>query len=108
MKLLLTLVAAVGKKNVAGKALGSFPGGYSAASRWSAGFIDPRLPVMSGLFCARFFPQAGDKHYHPSCARCSRCNQMFTEGEEMYLQGERIYLYSLFLTTKGFVAPLSR
>lgn len=33
------------------------------------------------------FSQAGDKHYHPSCARCSRCNQMFTEGEEMYLQG---------------------
>lgn len=32
--------------------------------------------------------QAGDKHYHPSCARCSRCNQMFTEGEEMYLQGK--------------------
>uniref|UniRef100_A0A673YAB8 Actin binding LIM protein 1a n=1 Tax=Salmo trutta TaxID=8032 RepID=A0A673YAB8_SALTR len=31
--------------------------------------------------------EAGDKHYHPSCARCSRCNQMFTEGEEMYLQG---------------------
>uniref|UniRef100_A0A674DTK6 Actin binding LIM protein 1a n=1 Tax=Salmo trutta TaxID=8032 RepID=A0A674DTK6_SALTR len=30
--------------------------------------------------------EAGDKHYHPSCARCSRCNQMFTEGEEMYLQ----------------------
>uniref|UniRef100_A0A8C2U9N7 Actin binding LIM protein 1 n=1 Tax=Coturnix japonica TaxID=93934 RepID=A0A8C2U9N7_COTJA len=29
--------------------------------------------------------EAGDKHYHPSCARCSRCNQMFTEGEEMYL-----------------------
>lgn len=34
------------------------------------------------------FLQAGDKHYHPSCARCSRCNQMFTEGEEMYLQGK--------------------
>uniref|UniRef100_A0A673YAD6 Actin binding LIM protein 1a n=1 Tax=Salmo trutta TaxID=8032 RepID=A0A673YAD6_SALTR len=32
--------------------------------------------------------EAGDKHYHPSCARCSRCNQMFTEGEEMYLQGK--------------------
>uniref|UniRef100_A0A3P8ZY09 Actin binding LIM protein 1a n=1 Tax=Esox lucius TaxID=8010 RepID=A0A3P8ZY09_ESOLU len=31
--------------------------------------------------------EAGDKHYHPTCARCSRCNQMFTEGEEMYLQG---------------------
>uniref|UniRef100_A0A3Q1CJ21 Actin binding LIM protein 1a n=1 Tax=Amphiprion ocellaris TaxID=80972 RepID=A0A3Q1CJ21_AMPOC len=35
--------------------------------------------------------EAGDKHYHPSCARCSRCNQMFTEGEEMYLQGEQTY-----------------
>lgn len=38
------------------------------------------------------FSQAGDKHYHPSCARCSRCNQMFTEGEEMYLQGEQKFL----------------
>uniref|UniRef100_A0A671MAF4 Actin-binding LIM protein 1-like n=1 Tax=Sinocyclocheilus anshuiensis TaxID=1608454 RepID=A0A671MAF4_9TELE len=41
--------------------------------------------------CHRFITgkvlEAGDKHYHPSCARCSRCNQMFTEGEEMYLQG---------------------
>uniref|UniRef100_A0A8D1JGY7 Actin binding LIM protein 1 n=1 Tax=Sus scrofa TaxID=9823 RepID=A0A8D1JGY7_PIG len=35
--------------------------------------------------------QAGDKHYHPSCARCSRCNQMFTEGEEMYLQGSTVW-----------------
>ncbi|KAG8517432.1 Actin-binding LIM protein 1, partial [Galemys pyrenaicus] len=34
---------------------------------------------------------AGDKHYHPSCARCSRCNQMFTEGEEMYLQGSTVW-----------------
>nr|XP_021381617.2 actin-binding LIM protein 1 isoform X15 [Lonchura striata domestica] len=35
--------------------------------------------------------KAGDKHYHPSCARCSRCNQMFTEGEEMYLQGSTVW-----------------
>uniref|UniRef100_A0A8C2U6V8 Actin-binding LIM protein 2 n=1 Tax=Coturnix japonica TaxID=93934 RepID=A0A8C2U6V8_COTJA len=35
--------------------------------------------------------EAGDKHYHPTCARCSRCNQMFTEGEEMYLQGTSIW-----------------
>ncbi|XP_071375750.1 actin-binding LIM protein 1-like isoform X3 [Centroberyx affinis] len=35
--------------------------------------------------------EAGDKHYHPSCARCSRCNQMFTEGEEMYLQGSTVW-----------------
>lgn len=31
--------------------------------------------------------QAGGKHYHPTCARCVRCHQMFTEGEEMYLTG---------------------
>lgn len=35
--------------------------------------------------------EAGDKHYHPSCAHCSRCNQMFTEGEEMYLQGSTVW-----------------
>lgn len=35
--------------------------------------------------------EAGEKHYHPSCARCSRCNQMFTEGEEMYLQGSTVW-----------------
>ncbi|KAG7227775.1 hypothetical protein INR49_013569 [Caranx melampygus] len=35
--------------------------------------------------------EAGDKHYHPSCARCSRCDKMFTEGEEMYLQGSTVW-----------------
>ncbi|MBN3300662.1 ABLM1 protein, partial [Amia calva] len=35
--------------------------------------------------------EAGDKHYHPTCARCARCNQMFGEGEEMYLQGSSIW-----------------
>ncbi|XP_026795233.2 actin-binding LIM protein 1a isoform X2 [Pangasianodon hypophthalmus] len=35
--------------------------------------------------------EAGDRYYHPSCARCSRCNQMFTEGEEMYLQGSTVW-----------------
>uniref|UniRef100_A0A3Q3F754 Actin binding LIM protein 1a n=1 Tax=Labrus bergylta TaxID=56723 RepID=A0A3Q3F754_9LABR len=49
------------------------------------------FPVMSALFCAPCVFQAGDKHYHPSCARCSRCNQMFTEGEEMYLQGSTVW-----------------
>uniref|UniRef100_A0AAY5JZN2 Actin binding LIM protein 1a n=1 Tax=Esox lucius TaxID=8010 RepID=A0AAY5JZN2_ESOLU len=41
--------------------------------------------------------EAGDKHYHPTCARCSRCNQMFTEGEEMYLQGALARQTVLFL-----------
>ncbi|XP_021251020.1 actin-binding LIM protein 2 isoform X13 [Numida meleagris] len=35
--------------------------------------------------------QAGEKHYHPTCARCVRCSQMFAEGEEMYLQGTSIW-----------------
>ncbi|XP_077444186.1 actin-binding LIM protein 2 isoform X1 [Stigmatopora argus] len=35
--------------------------------------------------------EAGEKHYHPSCARCARCQQMFAEGEEMYLQGSSIW-----------------
>uniref|UniRef100_A0A3B4B8S0 Actin-binding LIM protein 2 n=1 Tax=Periophthalmus magnuspinnatus TaxID=409849 RepID=A0A3B4B8S0_9GOBI len=30
--------------------------------------------------------EAGEKHYHPTCARCARCELMFAEGEEMYLQ----------------------
>uniref|UniRef100_A0A8B9P2Q8 Actin binding LIM protein family member 2 n=1 Tax=Apteryx owenii TaxID=8824 RepID=A0A8B9P2Q8_APTOW len=33
--------------------------------------------------------EAGEKHYHPTCARCVRCSQMFAEGEEMYLQGKK-------------------
>ncbi|XP_075050521.1 actin-binding LIM protein 2 isoform X9 [Mixophyes fleayi] len=35
--------------------------------------------------------EAGEKHYHPTCARCVRCSQMFAEGEEMYLQGNTIW-----------------
>ncbi|XP_032885498.1 actin-binding LIM protein 3 isoform X9 [Amblyraja radiata] len=35
--------------------------------------------------------EAGGKHYHPTCARCVRCNQMFTEGEEMYLTGCEVW-----------------
>ncbi|XP_039607353.1 actin-binding LIM protein 2 isoform X14 [Polypterus senegalus] len=35
--------------------------------------------------------EAGDKHYHPTCARCAKCDLMFKEGEEMYLQGSTIW-----------------
>ncbi|XP_035874340.1 actin-binding LIM protein 2 isoform X13 [Phyllostomus discolor] len=35
--------------------------------------------------------EAGEKHYHPSCALCARCGRTFAEGEEMYLQGSSIW-----------------
>ncbi|XP_062867661.1 actin-binding LIM protein 3-like [Trichomycterus rosablanca] len=35
--------------------------------------------------------EAGGKHYHPTCARCARCQMMFTEGEEMYLTGSDVW-----------------
>ncbi|XP_068610378.1 actin-binding LIM protein 1-like [Brachionichthys hirsutus] len=35
--------------------------------------------------------EAGDKNYHPTCARCSRCDKLFREGDEMYLQGSTVW-----------------
>ncbi|XP_006875382.1 PREDICTED: actin-binding LIM protein 2 [Chrysochloris asiatica] len=35
--------------------------------------------------------EAGEKHFHPACALCVRCGQMFVESEEMYLQGSSIW-----------------
>uniref|UniRef100_A0A8C9TWB1 Actin binding LIM protein 1a n=1 Tax=Scleropages formosus TaxID=113540 RepID=A0A8C9TWB1_SCLFO len=51
--------------------------------------------------------EAGDKHYHPSCARCSRCNQMFTEGEEMYLQGECVACARCYYTQTWYTCMSS-
>lgn len=46
-------------------------------------------------YCSRFISgkvlQAGDNHhFHPTCARCSKCGDPFGDGEEMYLQGNFI------------------
>lgn len=45
------------------------------------------------VYCKRYITgkvlQAGEAHhFHPSCARCSKCGDPFVPGEEMYLQGE--------------------
>ncbi|OWK07797.1 hypothetical protein Celaphus_00008709, partial [Cervus elaphus hippelaphus] len=63
--------------------------------KWlKADFKDP-VPYLLSCIRSKVLQEkrwgAGDKHYHPSCARCSRCNQMFTEGEEMYLQGSTVW-----------------
>ncbi|XP_058476553.1 actin-binding LIM protein 1-like [Solea solea] len=35
--------------------------------------------------------EAGNKRYHPGCAKCSLCDNIFTEGEEMFLQGSTVW-----------------
>lgn len=47
-------------------------------------------------YCLRFISgkvlQAGDNnHFHPTCARCTKCGDPFGDGEEMYLQGAAIW-----------------
>lgn len=43
-------------------------------------------------YCNRYISgkvlQAGENHhFHPTCARCTKCGDPFGDGEEMYLQG---------------------
>jgi len=47
-------------------------------------------------YCSRYISgkvlQAGDNHhFHPTCARCTKCGDPFGDGEEMYLQGSAIW-----------------
>ncbi|CAG0915423.1 unnamed protein product [Notodromas monacha] len=47
-------------------------------------------------YCQRFISgkvlQAGEnRHFHPTCARCTKCGDPFGDGEEMYLQGAAIW-----------------
>lgn len=35
--------------------------------------------------------QAGENHFHPTCARCIKCGDVFSDGEEMYIQGAAIW-----------------
>lgn len=47
-------------------------------------------------YCNRYISgkvlQAGDNHhFHPTCARCTKCGDPFGDGEEMFLQGAAIW-----------------
>lgn len=51
-----------------------------------------KLFGVTCVHCGRYITgkvlQAGEeRHYHPSCARCSKCGDPFVPGEEMYLHG---------------------
>jgi actin-binding LIM protein len=35
--------------------------------------------------------QAGENHFHPTCARCTKCGDTFGDGEEMFMQGGAIW-----------------
>jgi len=42
--------------------------------------------------------KAGDNHhFHPTCARCAKCGDPFGDGEEMYLQGNRIMIFIIII-----------
>ncbi|KAJ3608164.1 hypothetical protein NHX12_025214 [Muraenolepis orangiensis] len=43
--------------------------------------------VLEDSFAGFLWEMAGDRHFHPSCAQCCRCNLLFREGEDMFLQG---------------------
>ncbi|XP_011312350.1 actin-binding LIM protein 2 isoform X4 [Fopius arisanus] len=47
-------------------------------------------------YCSRYISgkvlQAGENHhFHPTCARCTKCGDPFGDGEEMYLQGAALW-----------------
>lgn len=47
-------------------------------------------------YCNRYINgkvlQAGDNHhFHPTCARCTKCGDPFGAGEDMYLHGSAIW-----------------
>uniref|UniRef100_A0A8C1JMH6 Actin-binding LIM protein 2 n=1 Tax=Cyprinus carpio TaxID=7962 RepID=A0A8C1JMH6_CYPCA len=53
--------------------------------------------------------EAGEKQYHPTCARCARCDKMFGEGEEMYLQEHYCFCLKVTRTSSESItsAPAS-
>lgn len=57
-------------------------------------------------YCNRYISgkvlQAGDNHhFHPTCARCTKCGDPFGDGEEMYLQGSAGKSFSRIISIKA-------
>ncbi|KAJ8709466.1 hypothetical protein PYW08_009470 [Mythimna loreyi] len=55
-----------------------------------------RMYGVRCAYCQRYISgkvlQAGENHhFHPTCARCSKCGDPFGDGEEMFLQGAAIW-----------------
>nr|XP_032523296.1 actin-binding LIM protein 3-like [Danaus plexippus plexippus] len=55
-----------------------------------------RLYGVRCAYCRRYIAgkvlQAGENHhFHPTCARCTKCGDPFGDGEEMFLQGAAIW-----------------
>ena len=66
-------------------------------------------------YCLRFISgkvlQAGENnHFHPTCARCTKCGEPFGDGEEMFLQViDRVILFLIILilsnTHNNYITP---
>ena len=67
-------------------------------------------------YCLRFISgkvlQAGENnHFHPTCARCTKCGEPFGDGEEMFLQViDRVILFLIILKISNnnysYITPL--
>ncbi|XP_064383280.1 actin-binding LIM protein 2-like [Halichondria panicea] len=61
-------------------------------------YCEPCYQDMHGVACdgcQQFITgkvlEAGEKHFHPSCATCCRCSRTFAEGEDMCVSREDIW-----------------
>lgn len=48
--------------------------------------------LFYNLLTSILFKAGDNHHFHPTCARCAKCGDPFGDGEEMYLQGNKIII----------------
>uniref|UniRef100_A0A914KV38 Actin-binding LIM protein 1 n=4 Tax=Meloidogyne TaxID=189290 RepID=A0A914KV38_MELIC len=72
-----------------------------------------RIAGVKCCECDRFIAgkvlEAGGYKFHPTCARCSRCQLPFEEGAEIYMQGNEIWHPNCehYLTTENIAVSKS-